>query len=116
MKSETVQFRYSKRRRRRELDDRRSCANQALAFVENLPELQLATAVRDCERVVKSMLEYAGEINGHKRSTRQGSDPCHSAGRNHRGPLMLARREGSAAHDLVWLAHPYQGIGSNAES
>jgi hypothetical protein len=116
MKSETVQFRYSKRRRRREFDDRRASADQVLAFVENLPELQLATAMRDCERVVKPMLEHAGEINGHKRSTQQGSDPRHSAGRNYSGPLVLAWREGSAAHDLVWLAHPYQGIGSNAES
>jgi len=116
MKSETVQFRYSKRSRRREFNDRRSGADQALAFVKNLPELQLAAALRDCERVVKPMLEHVGEINGYKRSTQHGSDPRHSAGRNHSGPLMLARREGSAAHDLVWLAYPYQGIGSDAES
>jgi hypothetical protein len=72
--------------------------------------------MRDCERLVKPMLEHVGEIDGHQRSTRQGGDPCHSSGRNHSGSLMLAWREGSAAHDLVWLAHPYQGIGSNAES
>jgi hypothetical protein len=95
MNSETIQFRHSRGSRRREFNNRRSCANQA---------------------VVQPMLAHVGEINGHKRSIRQGSDPCHSAGRNQRGPLMLAWREGSAAHELVWLAHPYQGIGTNAAS
>jgi hypothetical protein len=115
-KSETVQFRYSERCRRREFNDRRSSTDQALAFVENLPEFQFPAALRDCERVVKSMLEHIGEINGHQRSAQHGSDPCHSASRNHSGPLMLARREGSAAHDLVGLAYSHQAIGSDAES
>jgi hypothetical protein len=63
---ETAQLRYSECARCCEHDHGSLRADEALALDEHLTRIQLASAVGDGERVVKTMLEHGGKIDSDK--------------------------------------------------